>query len=123
LAYEGTPGKGSTPIWRKGTYEWAKHGGRGWYLKRYEYARTHKGNRKDPEFRYVLEVESFDPEPLIAKDRFQESSLQLPPGTLLEEVGEGEDRRYKVGQEDGVSQKDLDDLSERLRAMRFAAPK
>jgi hypothetical protein len=103
LEYEATPHTGNADrpedersFWRRGAYEWAKDARGRWYLKRYEYQRSSTGSPKEVDTDFVLEVESFNPDPKIPENRFEFQSFDLPDGTLVEEFFGPVRRSYRV---------------------------
>lgn len=128
IEYESTPHSGNLSLpenersfWRWGSYHWAKDARGIWYLKHHEYKRSSTGSPKELHFDFVLDVESFNPDPVIAADRFQAVSLKLPHGTTVEEVGPNP-KTYRIGDRAAVSQDVLDSLSDSLRRKAFMRP-
>jgi hypothetical protein len=112
---------------RRGSYQWAQHAQGGWYLKEMRFERAPAKAPNEPTWTYHLQVLSFDPQPSIARDRFELSSLSLPPGTRVAQ----QDQRGKTLKkwvhgaattDSQVSQEVLDQLSRKLRQSGFAAP-
>ena len=111
-------------IWRKGTYEWAKDSRGRFYLRSYLYKRSVDGDPQRPDRIFSLEVLDFNPEPVIAPDRFEWASLKVPSGTFIHEKAHNRNKRYRLGQEPSkVDLQALDKFAEKLAAEGFAAPK
>lgn len=130
IQYESAPHSGneslpkdSRSFWRWGRYQWAKDARGVWYLKHYEYKRSSTGSPTELNFDFVVDVESFNPNPDIPPDRFKLASLKLPNGTTVEEIGPNP-KTYRIGgKQDAVKQDTLDSLSDLLRSKAFIRPK
>ena len=108
-------------FWRRGKYEWERYGPDRWYLKHFEYQRSSTGSPKELHFDFVLDVESFTPNPQIPPDRFESASLMVAQGTVVEQTGKSA-RTYRVGDAHRISKEELDRLAEKLRQGRFVRP-
>ena len=109
------------PVGFRGSYEWTELPDRRWRLKHYEYQFSATGNMKNPEQRYDLMVTSFEPEPAIPANRFTFDSLNIPDGTLIEEVSAAGTKSYRKGRKSPTAQEVLDDLARDVRSKGFAA--
>lgn len=127
IAYEDLGAPGETPSWDKGEYEWVPDGRGNWRLKRLVRTGIDVHDDDRGELHYVLDVTEYDPEPVIPRSRFEMASLLLQPGTVVKESGGGRDRAYQIAGDQAkqprVTQDILEQLAERLRDSRFAAPK
>ena len=119
VAYESLLGPAGEGFSGEGKYDWVQDAAGNWRLQRYEYQRAAGGDR-DQLVTYTLEVSAFDPDPIIAADRFQLESFDLADGTIVEEVG-ANPRTYRHGDVDNP-QDVLEELARKLREEGFAAP-
>jgi hypothetical protein len=114
-----------TTMRERGAMEWQETGDGRWYLSRFETLQIPAEDGDDLANAYQLRVEvnEFDPSPTIPDNRFQQRSLPLKPGTLVEEVG-ATVRRYRLGGdvqgEVSVTEDQFDTLTQELRKGRFA---
>jgi len=120
VAYEDQFGPSGEGFWREGKYDWVQDSAGNWRLQRYEYKRAFSGDPDDFDLTYVLEVSAFDPDPIIAADRFQFESFDLADGTIVEVVG-ANPRTYRHGDVNNP-QDVLEELARKLREEGFAAP-
>lgn len=110
-----------------GEYEWEPVDKDRWRLKSYKFWETDDESalgKGDPGIR--IEILEFDPNPQIAASRFDISSLNLTPGTKVEEYGANR-RRYRLGgdlkAENGISEKQFGTLASELSETGFASEK
>ncbi len=107
----------------RGEYKWTQVSSDKWRLREFIYsATTSLGDEK----KLIVQIDEFEPEPAIRPDRFDISSLQLPPGTFVEELGANE-TRYRIGEdsasEPGISIDQFRTLARSLREKGFGKPK
>ncbi|MGH7138899.1 MAG: hypothetical protein ACREHD_24400 [Pirellulales bacterium] len=123
VEYEGHAEQGQH--WRHGTYDWERNSGGRLFVKRCHWENTRVGNRRKPERTFTMEVAECDLNPNISADRFQLSSLDAPPETVVEEIGPGgvRSRRRLGGERVRGLQSELDAAARKLRDGRFAAPR
>jgi hypothetical protein len=124
IRYEYEPEANGFPS--RGSYEWEKHESGVWYLRNYEFERQNYVGKDFGAKTYRLEISDFDPAPQIASNRFELSSLNLKPGTLVDERNSSGRRRYTYGTASADSRPveqrlELDRLAEQLRSSGFAA--
>ena len=117
---DGQAGRSGT-AWQSGRCVWAADPQGNWHLKSYTVQRSNSGDPEELHIDLTVSVKSFNPNPVIARDRFQFASLDFEPGTIVEELG-GRQRTYRIGQESGVGQGALDALAEEMKRRGFAAP-
>lgn len=122
IAYEKVS-RNKQDFWRQGSYTWQPEGNGLFSLKRYDFKRSAAGDPNRPDREYSLEILDFDPEPVIAPNRFQFESLALEPGTVVEETGARKERTYKWGEpREPAAEAALNKLADKLRARGFASP-
>lgn len=114
-----------TAFWRMGEYEWKPTDDQ-WYLARYSWQSSSKGDPDKVDKRGQLIVSEFDPNPDIPDDRFEFSSLTAPKGTLLQQrKGKKSLKTVRLGAggEEGkrVSTSRLDDLAGKAGKRGFGA--
>jgi hypothetical protein len=115
---------GLFPYVQAGEYEWEWHPGGTWFLRSHR-SRWHRpGAPETLDQEFELKVLDFDPNPVIAANRFTFESLGLPLGTRIAEIREGRPvaTRRLGGGPTGLTTERLDELAETARSKGFAAP-
>lgn len=113
---------GTFSLERRGTYEWEQDDRGEWRLSTMQYSQFPPGQEDDPSYSYRLTVHEFDPDPVIARDRFELASLKVAPGTKVQEFGPRH-RTYRLGAEEKrVGEEVLDTLAGKMRERGFAVP-
>ena len=127
LEYHSEPISDDVEFRKRGKYEWVSVPPDRWRLKSYVFQIAKKEDTDYDEYKQKsVEVLEFDPDPVIASNRFEISSLPLPPGTYVEEYGANE-RRYRRGDdkqaEKGISESKFESLARELKQAGFGAKK
>lgn len=123
VSFQGWPRSDGTGFTVSATYDWARHSGGAWYLRRHTYERARAPDPKDYRQVSTIEVTSFDPDPVIPPDQFEFSALRVRPGVRVEEHDRtGRRRVYRLGRERPFESLKLDQLAEQLRSKGFASP-
>lgn len=125
---------GPKDISSKGSYAWERDKEGRWYLRELHYEAILRSNPKLLSQDFTLRVMEFNPEPVIPSNRFEFSSFKFEEGTVVEEgliLGRNSAatpgrRTYRVGKggrtEKNLNETQLNTLSDKQRAARFAAP-
>lgn len=127
LEYHSEPVSEDQEFRLRGKYEWVSVPPDRWRLKSYVFQISKKEDTDYDKYKQKsVEVLEFDPDPVIASNRFEISSLPLPPGTYVEEYGANE-RRYRIGgdkqPEKGISESKFESLALELKQVGFGAKK
>lgn len=121
LDYHSEPGD-QNPVKMRSRWEWEPVPPDRWRLRSYVHQMIAKEKDFESEPALSIEITDFDPDPVIPANRFDVSSLNLQPGTLVEELGANE-RRYRIGdngkEESGVSEATFRSLVQEVREGRL----
>lgn len=106
-------------------FEWEQNPSGIWFLRRLVNTWVDPDHDAPFDWRYELDVTEFDPDPVIAADRFTYDSLHVPEGAIVEVYRPRSDgklmpTRVRSGQEQpGPTQQQLDSLAETVRTVGF----
>lgn len=109
-------------VWYEGSCDWSELPDKRWRLNRHKYARTIRSDGRNSTRNYELSVTSFDPVESIDPNRFTIGSLNIPDGTVIDEVPPSSEGTYRKGQKRPPTQDILDDLANEMRKAGFASP-
>jgi hypothetical protein len=99
-------------------YEWLQDEHGVWYPTLI-YHSEYESDPDEPAYSYTCRIDEFTSQPEIPPERFEQSSLDLNDGTIVDEMGPNR-RTYRYGKPaDELSQEDLDRLAEELRRRGF----
>ncbi|MGC1273886.1 MAG: hypothetical protein WBC44_09280 [Planctomycetaceae bacterium] len=119
-------GPSKAVFWEQGSYEWADAGSGRWYPKHMECRESSVGDPEKLNYDFVMDVKSFEPDVRVPPSQFTFASLNLAPGTTVEETGKRK-RTYRVAgggkEKKGIERDRLDALGESLRKSGFAEPR
>lgn len=125
---------GPKDIAGKGSYTWERDETGRWYLRELHYEASLRSDPKLLSRDFTLRVMEFNPDPVIPSNRFEFSSFKFEEGTVVDEgliLGRNSAatpgrRTYRVGKggrtENDLSESQLNTLSDKQRAARFADP-
>jgi hypothetical protein len=109
-----------------GRFTWEQLGPGVWIVRETEQTHRFSGRRDPVVGSYRMKVLKYDPNPTIARDRFDVAALQFPSGTRVSEIrGTAPNRKiksYTVGKDAALPQALLDKLAEELKKEGFGRP-
>lgn len=114
LSHEVIPIDHEAQVRSRSLYTWLPAMNGRWRLETYKYQQTTATDAEYSDGRAVsITITEFDANPVIASGQFETSSLQLPHGTWVEELGANE-RRYRIGANSKPEREISESIFERL---------